>query len=222
MTKKELASFIDATLVQNVNTLEEVDKLTSLTKKYEFASIFTLPSYTAFAAQKLALLGTSTLVGGVAGFPWGGETRETKVFEATNGIRHGAQEMDMVINLGYFFSGKYDEVCDEIKAIKDAIGDVTLKCIIEAPLLNEYQIRKATELVIQGGGNYVKTGTGFNGAATIEMVKIMKSVTVDDILIKAAGGIRTWKDAAALLAAGADRLGIGGFKAAAILDGGEE
>jgi len=216
MTKNELASHIDATLVRNNHTLTEIDDLITKAKQYHFASVFILPCYTQYVAQHLA--GTGVLTGGVIGFPWGGECTESKVFEAKLNLKLGAQEMDMVINLGFLLSGKYEAVRDDIRAVKDAIGDIPLKCILECAELNDNMIVRGAELIMKGGADYLKTATGFNGTASLEQVRLIKSVIGNDLRLKVAGGIRDLKSAEAFIGAGANRLGIGYLNAVSILD----
>ena len=120
----------------------------------------------------------------------------------------GADEMDVVINLGWLLSGKYAEVLDELKRIREAAKDKTLKCIIEIGCLDEYSAKKACELVVEAGADYVKTGTGWFSPVTLEQVGLIKSVVGDDISIKAAGGIRDLEFIEALKVQGVKRMGI--------------
>jgi deoxyribose-phosphate aldolase len=216
MNRTQLARTIDATLVQNNHTLTEITAAIEVAEKYQVASVITLPCYTGLVAGKLA--NSRVLTGGVLGFPWGGECTEVKVYEALRGVKDGAQELDMVLNLGWLTSGEYAAVVADIKAVKDAIGDVPLKVIIEAPILDEKGITTAAELVMKSGAEYVKTATGFHGPATLDHVRLIKSVVGDDLLIKASGGIRSAEAAEAFLHAGVSRLGIGIASAVRILE----
>jgi deoxyribose-phosphate aldolase len=207
MDRKQLARTIDATLVQNNHTTSEVIAAIAVAEKYQVASVIAMPCYTSLIARKLA--NSQVMTGGVLGFPWGAECTEVKVYEALKGIKDGAEELDMVMNLGWLASGEYDAVVADLKAVKDAVGDVPLKVIIEAPILDDQRIAVAAELVMKSGAEYVKTATGFNGAATLAHVRLIKSVVGDDLLIKASGGIRTAEAAEAFIHAGASRLGIG-------------
>ena len=216
INRTQLARTIDATLVQNNHTMAEIMAAIDAAEKYQVASLITLPCYTSLVAGKLA--NSRVMTGGVLGFPWGGECTEVKVFEALKVIRDGAKELDMVLNLGWLASGEYDAVVDDIKAVKEAIGDTPLKVIIEAPILDEEGITKAAEIVIDSGAEYIKTATGFHGPATLQQVVLIKSVVGNDLLIKASGGIRTAEVAEAFIDAGASRLGIGMRSAIQILE----
>ncbi len=216
MNKLELASHIDVTLVQTNHTITEIDSLIQAAKKYKFACGFTLPCY--MEHLKRALAGSGVHTGGVIGFPSGGEFTETKLFEARRNVELGAEEIDMVINVGWLLSAQYDKVCDEIKAIKDIIGSIPLKCIMEISLLTEDNARRAAEIIAEGGAEYIKTGTGWIAPTTVEHVRLIKSAIGDAALIKAAGGIRNQSTAEEFLNAGAYRLGIGLASAVSICE----
>ena len=217
MKRTELASYIEGTLVKNAHTEEEIKKCAALAKKYHLAAMVTNPCYTSFIAGELS--GSGVLVGGVSSFPWGASTTKIKIAEALQAIHDGAQEIDTVMNLNAFFSGNDQAVVDDIRNLKDAVGEIPLKIIIEAAQLGEERlIRHASELVVKGNADYVKTCTGFNGGSTLDMVRIIKDTVGNDILIKAAGGIRNAETAQQMIELGAHRLGIGFESAAAILD----
>lgn len=220
MNRSELASYIDATIVKNDHTYADVERLIENAKKYKFACTFMLPCYIKDVAK--GLKGTSVKTGGVTGFPSGGDLTDVKVYGAKKAVENGAQEIDMVINLGWLLSGYYDRVEDDIKAVKDALEDIPLKCIIESPMLSEDNIRRASDLVVSAGADYVKTATGWFGLTKVSDVEIIKSQIGDAALIKAAGGIRSAQDAYAMIAAGANRLGIGLDNAVYILESIEE
>lgn len=211
----ELASHMDATQVQSNVTEKDIDDLIKQSVKYGFAAAFVLPCY--MNHVKMGLDGTRVHTGGVVGFPSGGELTETKLYETRQNIALGAEEVDMVINVGWLLSGKYDWVRDEIKAVKDITGNIPLKCIIEISLLPEDYAKRACELVIEGGGDYVKTATGWVAPTTLDQVKLIKSVVGDRVYIKAAGGIRSRQTALDFLEAGAHRLGISVRNAVKIL-----
>jgi deoxyribose-phosphate aldolase len=216
MKRLELAGRIDATAVHNNHTRADIDSLVENAKRHQFACVFMLPCYMEDAAGRLK--GTGVHTGGVVGFPSGGEFTETKLFETRRSIELGAEELDMVINIGWLLSGAYAAVRDEIRAVKEIAGALPVKCIIEMALLREDDVRRACELIIEAGADYVKTGTGWFGGATPEGVRLLRSVAGDDLLVKAAGGIRDLQAAVSLLDAGADRLGIGLGSAVSILD----
>ena len=142
------------------------------------------------------------------GFPLGAMTCATKVFETKNALEMGADEIDMVMNIGQLKDGHDQYVIDEIKAVKEACGDRLLKVIIETCLLTDEEKKRATQDVILGGADFVKTSTGFSThGATVEDVKILKAVAGDAIQVKAAGGVRSKDDLYAMIEAGAQRIG---------------
>ncbi len=221
MKRTELARYIEGTLVKNVHTEEEVKKCAEIAKQYHMGAMVTNPCYTKLIAE--ALHGSDVLTGGVSSFPWGAGTTEIKIAEAKRCILDGAQEIDTVMNLNALLSGDDRAVVEDIRAMKEAIGDIPLKVIIEAAQLNDDDlIRRAARLVVEGHADYVKTCTGFNGGSDVHMVQIIKETVGDSALIKAAAGIRTAEYAKQLIEAGASRLGIGFASAVEILDSMEE
>jgi deoxyribose-phosphate aldolase len=145
----------------------------------------------------------------VVGFPLGATTKEVKAFEAMQAIENGAEEIDMVINVGALKSKKYDEVREDIKAVVTAAkGKALVKVILENCLLSKEEIVKACELSKEVGANFVKTSTGFStGGAKIEDIKLMRETVGPDMGVKASGGVRTKEDAEAVIVAGANRIG---------------
>jgi deoxyribose-phosphate aldolase len=157
------------------------------------------------------LLNTIVGVTTVIGFPLGASSTESKVFETTQAIKDGSDEIDMVINIGALKSKNYSVVLNDMKAVKAAAKDKIVKCIMENCLLSKDEIIKACELAIEAGLDYVKTSTGFNtSGATIEDVELMAKVVKNKALVKAAGGVRNYEDAVAMIKAGANRLGTSG------------
>lgn len=200
---------IDHTLLKQDATYDQIKTLTDEAKQYDFKSVCVNTSYVKDAAELLK--GSDVLVCTTIGFPLGMTTTNTKVFEAKEAIENGAQEIDMVINVGALKDKKYDYVLNEIKAVKEAIGDHVLKVIIETCLLTKEEIVKASELVVEAKADFVKTSTGFStGGATVEDVKLMKETVQDKIEIKAAGGVRSIEDLHAMVDAGATRIGTSG------------
>lgn len=200
---------IDHTLLKQDATYDQIKTLTDEAKQYDFKSVCVNTSYVKDAAELLE--GSDVLVCTTIGFPLGMTTTNTKVFEAKEAIENGAQEIDMVINVGALKDKKYDYVLNEIKAVKEAIGDHVLKVIIETCLLTKEEIVKASELVVEAKADFVKTSTGFStGGATVEDVKLMKETVQDKIEIKAAGGVRSIEDLHAMVDAGATRIGTSG------------
>lgn len=217
MSQKELARWMDITLVTNMNTRDEIDELICAAKKYRCACVFIMPCYLEYVAEQLAGC-PDVNVGGVMGFPYGMDFTDIKVAQTKMNIALGADELDMVMNLGLLLSGEYGRVLGDIKACVDASEGKPVKCIIETPLLSSDNIKKASELVVDAGAAYVKTGTGFFGATQVEHVKIIKSVVGDDALIKAAGGVCSEQLMHEFIAAGANRFGIGLNSAINILE----
>ncbi len=202
----EKAKYIDHTYLKAEGTSKEIDKIIEEAIKYKFKTICINPSWIKYAKEKLA--GTDVGITTVIGFPLGANATQVKVFEAKLAIDHGADEIDMVINIGRLKDGQSDYVLNEIKKIKEACGSHTLKVIIENALLTEEEKRLATELVVNSGAEFVKTSTGFSyHGATIEDVKLMKSVTGDKIQIKAAGGVKTPEDFEKMIDLGVTRIG---------------
>lgn len=205
MDKKEVLSKVDHTLLAQVATWGDIKQILDDAMKYEVASACIPAAYVKQAAEyvqgKLAICT-------VIGFPNGYSTMATKVFEAGDAVDNGADEVDMVINIGFLKDGHYDEVEEEIRQIHQACKGKLLKVIIETCLLTEEEKIKACELVTKAGAEYIKTSTGFSTAgATFEDVKLMREHVGKDVKVKAAGGISSFADAEKFIALGADRLG---------------
>lgn len=202
-----IAKYIDHTALKPETTSEDIRKLCEEAITYGFYSVCVNSSY---VKEALALLkGSSVLVCSVIGFPLGVCTSEAKAFETADAIKKGAREIDMVIHVGALKEKKYDYVLDDIKAVTKAADKKALvKVILETCLLTDDEIIKACELCLEAGADYVKTSTGFNKAgATVEHIKLMKSVVKDQAKVKAAGGVRDYETAIAFINAGASRLG---------------
>lgn len=197
---------IDHTILKAEATTGDIDKLINEAKEYGFKSICVNSSWVKYVKEKLK--GTDILVCAVVGFPLGAMSMQAKVFETKLAIDHGADEIDMVINIGRFRDEQYDYVLNEIKKIKEVVGKKVLKVIIETALLTENGIKKATEIVLQSGADFIKTSTGFSySGAKVADVKIFKEILQDKVAIKASGGIKTLEDVEKLYAAGATRFG---------------
>lgn len=198
--------YIDHTLLKPESTQEQIAKLVSEAKEYDFASVCVNPTWVSYCANELS--GTDVKVCTVIGFPLGATTSATKAFEAKEAIENGASEVDMVINIGLLKSGQYQAVEDDIRAVVEASGDKLVKVIIEACLLTDEEKVKACELSVSAGADFVKTSTGFSiHGATVEDVASMRKTVGDKIGVKAAGGARSLADAEAFIAAGATRIG---------------
>lgn len=203
----KLAKMIDHTKLKADTTQDEIAVLTSEAKEHGFWSVCINPVWIPFAKKELA--GSDVKICTVIGFPLGANSSKTKAFETNQAISDGADEVDMVINVGALKQAQYDVVLEDIKAVvNEAKGRALVKVIIETALLTKEEIIKVCELSVEAGANYVKTSTGFSTAgATAENVKLMKDTVGDKALVKASGGVRTTEDAEAMVAAGASRIG---------------
>ena len=200
---------IDHTLLKQDATEAEIIQLCNEAMMYDFKSVCVNPSYVKLSSETMK--DSDVLVCTVVGFPLGMTTTATKVFEATEALENGADEVDMVINVGALKDGRYDYVRAEIKAIKEAVGHKILKVIIETALLTQEEIVKASTLTVEAGADFVKTSTGFSTAgATPANVKLMKDTVKDKAEIKAAGGVRSIDDLNEMVEAGATRIGTSG------------
>lgn len=198
--------YIDHTLLKADSVQSQLDQLIEEAKAYDFASVCVNPCWVAYAAK--ALKGTDVKVCTVVGFPLGATTSATKAFETKNAIENGADEIDMVINIGLLKQGDYQAVEDDMRAVVEASGDKLVKVIIEACLLTDDEKVKACQLAVNAGVDFVKTSTGFStGGATVSDVKLMRQTVGPDIGVKAAGGARSLEDALAFVEAGATRIG---------------
>ncbi len=208
MTPDDLARMIDHTLLKPDATRDQITQLCRQARKHGFASVCVNPTHVALCAQ---LLQDSDIpVCTVAGFPLGATLTEVKVFEAQQAIRHGATEVDMVINIGALKSGDNELVEGDIASVAQAChaGHAILKVIIEAALLTDEEKKVACQLAKTVGADFCKTSTGFGpGGATVEDVALMRRVVGPAMGVKAAGGIRTYEDAKKMIAAGATRIG---------------
>lgn len=202
-----IASYIDHTLLKPESTKEQVIQLCKEAAQYGFASVCINPSYVATAAAELK--DSKVKVCTVIGFPLGASTSETKAFETTDAIAKGAEEIDMVVNIGAIKSGDSELVKNDIQAVVDAAkGKAIVKVIIEASLLTDEEKVLASRLSKEAGADFVKTSTGFStGGATIEDVKLMRKTVGAELGVKASGGVRSLEDVQAMIDAGASRIG---------------
>ena len=201
-----LAKYIDHTALKPDTTLEQIDALLEEAKEYGFKSVCINPTDVAHARK--ALEGTDVLVCTVIGFPLGATTSEVKAFETEDAIKKGAQEVDMVINIGGLKDGRDEEVKRDIESVVAAANGVTTKVIIETCLLTEDEKVRACELALAAGADFVKTSTGFSsGGATAEDIKLMRETVGPDLGVKASGGIRSYEDVKTMIDNGATRIG---------------
>ncbi|PKN00892.1 MAG: deoxyribose-phosphate aldolase [Elusimicrobia bacterium HGW-Elusimicrobia-1] len=202
----KLANYIDHTLLKANATQEEIGKLCEEAAKYKFVSVCVNPAYVAMSAQLLR--GSGVKVCTVIGFPLGATTPTVKAIEARDAIANGADEIDMVINVGALKSGNHQLVLEDIKAVREATRGKILKVILETAYLTREEKIKACELSKAAAADFVKTSTGFGpSGATAEDIKLMRDTVGPSMGVKASGGIRSTADATAMVAAGATRIG---------------
>ena len=205
MNQEKILAACDHTLLLQDATWDEIKVICDDAKKYKTASVCIPPCYVKKAAE---YLNGEIPVCTVIGFPNGNMTTATKVFETKDALSNGADEIDMVINIGMLKAKNYDYVLSEIKEIKEACGDQILKVIIETCLLTEEEKIKMCEMVTESGADFIKTSTGFSTAgATFEDIELFKKHVGSNVKIKAAGGISSLEDAERFMELGADRLG---------------
>lgn len=205
MSKKEILSIVDHTILAQTATWEDVRQTLDDAIKYGTASACIPPAYVKQAAGHV---NGKVPICTVIGFPNGYHTTAVKVHETKDAIANGADEIDMVINVGFVKDKRYQEVQDEIRQVHEACGGKTLKVIIETCLLTEEEKIRMCEIVTNAGAEYIKTSTGFSTAgATPADVELMKAHVGKDVKIKAAGGISSFEDAEELIRLGANRLG---------------
>ncbi len=202
MTK--LNSYIDHTNLKPEAQLDDIKKLVDEAVANDFYSVCVNGTY----VKDIKEYNKDVKIAVVVGFPLGAMTTRAKAYEAKCAIEDGASEIDMVIAIGRLKDKNYDYVLEDIKAVKEAIGDKTLKVIIETCLLTDEEKIKACELSEKAGADFVKTSTGFStGGASVADVSLMKKTVGDKLKVKASGGIHTRDEALSLVEAGADRIG---------------
>lgn len=201
------AKYIDHTLLKPEVTGKEIAVLCEEAHENGFFSVCIQPSWVKTAAEKLAE--SEVKVCTVIGFPHGATTSEVKAFETKDAIANGADEVDMVINIGQLKAGNLDYVKEDIKSVVDAANkEALVKVIIESSLLNEDEIITVSKLCKEAGADFVKTSTGFNGGgATVEAVALMRLTVGEDMGVKASGGVRSAEDAMKMIEVGATRIG---------------
>jgi deoxyribose-phosphate aldolase len=203
---KNLSQYIDHTLLKATATEQDIILLCKEAVEYKFYAVCVNSCYANLANKELEK--SAVKVCSVVGFPLGAMSTATKVFEAQKAVDDGADEIDMVINLGWLKSEKFDAVWKDIEAVKKVIGTKVLKVILETCYLDKAEIIKASELALLSGADFVKTSTGFGtGGATFEDVQLMKSVVKDQMKIKASGGIKDKFTALEYIALGVERIG---------------
>ena len=204
---KDLAKYIDHTVLKATATAKEIEVLCCEAKKYGFASVC-VNTYFVAMAKKL-LKGSSVKVCTVVGFPLGAMVKEAKAFEAVKAVADGAREVDMVMNVSAFKSGELKYVEDDMRLLVSSVpDDICVKVILETCYLTLDEVKLASELAMNAGANFVKTSTGFGtGGATLENVRAMKGVVGDNLEVKASGGVKDLETAKQMIKAGATRIG---------------
>jgi deoxyribose-phosphate aldolase len=208
ITKTELAKLIDSTNVKATATEKEIENLCKEAVQHRFGCVCVNPVYVKFAAKILKNSGVR--LSSTVGFPFGTSLPEVKALEATRAIKEGANELDMVMNVGALKSGYLDTVKRDIEAVVDVkrlSKAITVKVIIEAACLTNNEKVVACTIAKEAKADFVKTSTGFFGGATVEDVKLIRQTVGNSMGVKASGGIRTYADAVAMIEAGANRIG---------------
>jgi len=219
-TKEKVARCLDHAAIRPEMTDSDIVRECAIAKKHGICSVIVRPTDVALARKELK--GSGVKVGVTIGFPHGAHTPQVKALEAELAVKDGADEMDMMINLGKFLSGDYSAVRRDIEGVVAVAKKrgVLVKVILETCYMSPEQIRKASEIVRDAGGSFVKTTTGFGaGPATPEAIKIMVEAVGKSIGVKASGGIKNWETAVSYLELGCTRLGVTSTEA--ILSGGE-
>lgn len=202
----DIAKYIDYTLLKATATPADIEKLCKEALEYGFYSVCVNSGYVPLAAEQLK--GSKVKVCTVVGFPLGAMSTQAKLYETSVALSQGAQEIDMVLNVGLFLSGNVAKVLDEIALLKQETGDRVLKVIIETCYLNDDQKRLASQVCVDAGADFVKTSTGFGtGGATLVDVQLIREVVGDRAKIKASGGIRDKQTALQYISLGVDRIG---------------
>lgn len=200
------SKYIDHTLLKPEATQDQIEKLCQEAKQYDFASVCVNPYWVPFCKEELK--DSDVKVCTVIGFPLGATSSASKAFETAHAIEQGADEVDMVMNIGELLAGHDQAVQKDIEAVVQAAQGKIVKVILETCLLNDAQIERACSLCVKAKADFVKTSTGFNSAgANTHVVEVMKQAVKGQSKVKAAGGVRNQADMDAMIAAGADRIG---------------
>ena len=215
LAREDLLSMIDYTLLKPEEPLSSYISFLGAARDWGFRTVFVPPCYVPLAAGMMSA--TEVVVGAPLGFPFGYTDPETKAAEALHALEEGARELDMVLNISAARSEEWEIVEEDMRTVVYAVrewekltvlGPVVLKVILETPYLDDGQKRQACRMAAAEGFDFVKTATGLGpGGATVHDVELMRGVVGDELGVKAAGGVRTWEDARAMIAAGADRIG---------------
>ena len=208
MTGTEAARRIDISAVRTHHTRNDIDKMIIPARKFRFVNVHVLPGWVSYLSEQLKD-DNDILPGSPVGFPSGAHKTAVKLLEARELVADGVGEMDLVMNVGRFKNGEYGYILDEIKQVKEIAGSVPLKVILEINVLNDDEIKKASDIVVESGADFIKTGTGWvPGDANIERLAMIRRHVGSSIKIKAAGGIRTLGEFLELDSLGIERFGI--------------
>ena len=202
----KLNKMIDHTLLKPDATSSMIEKLCKEALEYDFASVCVNPCFVSLAANMLK--GSDVKTCTVIGFPLGATLSNVKAYEASEAIKAGANEIDMVLNISWAKEHRYDDIAKEVALVKKACGDILLKVILETCLLSDDEIIECSKACVKGNADYVKTSTGFSkGGATTHAVKLMRDTVGPNIGVKASGGVHNKNEALAMVDAGASRIG---------------
>lgn len=214
----DAAQLIDISAVQAFHGKEEIDDLVSVAKEYSFKAVHVLPSWVTYL-KGLLVDSDKILIGAPVGFPSGGNKTEIKVIEAQHLVDDGAQELDMMMNVGKLRSGQYEVVLDDVKRVIDTIHPLPVKVILETHYLTHDEIKKGCEICIEAGADFVKTSTGWaETGATLDVVKLITSFVGDSIQVKAAGGVRGVDAFIEMYKMGVTRFGINAQASMELID----
>lgn len=208
MKSTEIARLIDISTVRADSTIEEINTIIESAKTHRFICVFVLPSMIDAIQEPLSLL-PDVGIGGVVGFPSGGDTTESKVFQAHEMKAKNCNEIDMVLNVGKLKSGLLDDVKNDILRVKSVVFPTPLKVIMEVALLSDEEIVTASKIIQECGVAFIKTGTGWNGSTTLHHIKLIKDTVGDTIPLKVAGGVRSLDTLLEMYEMGVTRFGIG-------------
>lgn len=212
LSSAQIARLIDISAVRADSTLADVRHIIDAAKKHQFICVFSMPSFLPTVLRELKDE-ADIKVGGIVGFPSGGETTSIKVAQGQELKAMGCHEIDMVLNIGKLKSGLLDDVLDDIRAVKEAVAPLLLKVIMEVRLLTHEEIAAAARLIEKAGAAFIKTGTGWAGATTLDDIRIIKQTVGNAIPLKVAGGVKDLATLQAMYDLGVSRFGIG-YKAA--------
>jgi deoxyribose-phosphate aldolase len=217
ISKDQVARMIDISAVKAESTVADVEAIVRAAKKHHFICVFTLPSLTPYAKKFLAGE-TGIYLGGTVGFPSGASTTASKAYEAEELLSVGCNELDMAMNIGKLKSNLYRDVEADIKKVVEVAGIIPVKVILEVSLLTDTEIQDGAKIIRECGAQYVKTGTGWGGATSLDHIRLIKKAVGESIKLKVAGGVRDLDLLLKMYEMGVSRFGIGQKAAINIMD----